>query len=144
MFSQFHPKATKSRSKGAFSFALRESQLSAFRKSCFLDPAIWFGVWLLGGKSKAKSQTKHTLTVCVSLWAVAAASLRHSALGRREARKRQRCHAGPASAHHVPGPAAVVSVLCYVCRLASRRDGVCARAVGPRSFEPAVAVGRSR
>jgi hypothetical protein len=27
MFSQFHPKATKSRSKGAFSFALRESQL---------------------------------------------------------------------------------------------------------------------
>jgi hypothetical protein len=27
MFSQFHSKATKSRSKGAFSFALRESQL---------------------------------------------------------------------------------------------------------------------
>jgi hypothetical protein len=27
MFSQFHPKATKSRSRGAFSFALRESQL---------------------------------------------------------------------------------------------------------------------
>jgi hypothetical protein len=27
MFSQFHPKATKNRSKGAFSFALRENQL---------------------------------------------------------------------------------------------------------------------
>jgi hypothetical protein len=27
MFSQFHPKATKSRSRGAFSFALRESRL---------------------------------------------------------------------------------------------------------------------
>jgi hypothetical protein len=27
MFSQFHPKVAKSRSKGAFSFALRESQL---------------------------------------------------------------------------------------------------------------------
>jgi hypothetical protein len=27
MFSQFHPKATKNRSSGAFSFALQESQL---------------------------------------------------------------------------------------------------------------------
>jgi hypothetical protein len=27
MFSQFHPKATKSRFGGAFSFALRESKL---------------------------------------------------------------------------------------------------------------------
>jgi hypothetical protein len=55
MFSQFHLKATKSRSKGAFSFALRESQL--LEKNCFLDPALWFGFWLLGGKS----QTKHTI-----------------------------------------------------------------------------------
>jgi hypothetical protein len=31
---------------------------SAFRKSCFLDPALWFGFWLLEGKS----QTKHTLS----------------------------------------------------------------------------------
>jgi hypothetical protein len=58
MFSQFHPKTTKSRSKGAFSFALRENQL--LEKSYFLDPAIWFDFWLLWGKSqkpKAKPNT---------------------------------------------------------------------------------------
>jgi hypothetical protein len=55
MFSQFHTKVTKSRSRGAFSFALRESQL--LEKSCFLDLALWFSFWLLGGKS----QTKHIL-----------------------------------------------------------------------------------
>jgi hypothetical protein len=55
MFSQFHPKATKSRYKGAFSFTLRESRL--LEKRFFMDLVLWFGFWLLGGKS----QTKHTL-----------------------------------------------------------------------------------
>jgi hypothetical protein len=68
MFSQFHPKATKSRSRGAFRFALRESRLLE-------KAASWiqlFG-WLLtfrGAKAKAKSQTKHTLSVimCVPFY----------------------------------------------------------------------------
>jgi hypothetical protein len=35
-------KATKSRYKYAFSFALRESQLLE-EKNCFLNLALWFG-----------------------------------------------------------------------------------------------------
>jgi hypothetical protein len=61
MFSQFHPKATKSRSRGAFRFALRESQLLE-KAASWIQP---FG-WLLafrGAKAKAKSQTKHTLSL---------------------------------------------------------------------------------
>jgi hypothetical protein len=54
MFSQFHPKAIKSSSKDAFNFTLRESRLLE-EKNCFIYLAIWFGFWLLGGKS----QTKH-------------------------------------------------------------------------------------
>jgi hypothetical protein len=43
MFSQFHPKATKSRSSGVFSFALQESQF--FKKvASWIQP---FG-WLFG------------------------------------------------------------------------------------------------
>jgi hypothetical protein len=59
MFSQFHRKTTKSRSRDAFRFALRESHLLE-------KAASWiqtFG-WLLTFKrikAKAKSQTKHTL-----------------------------------------------------------------------------------
>jgi hypothetical protein len=58
MFSQFHPKkATKSRYKGAFRFALRESRL--LEKAVFW---IQFFGWFLafkGAKAKTKSQTKH-------------------------------------------------------------------------------------
>jgi hypothetical protein len=52
MFSQFYLKATKSRSKYVFSFAPRESRLLEEKKSCFLDPSLWFGFWLLGDKSQ--------------------------------------------------------------------------------------------
>jgi hypothetical protein len=63
MFSQFIRKATKSRSRGAFRFALRESRLLE-KAASWIHP---FG-WLLafrGAKVKAKSQTKHTLTQAV-------------------------------------------------------------------------------
>jgi hypothetical protein len=57
MFSQFHPKSTKSRSKNAFSFALRESRL--LDKAAFwIQP---FDLALL--KVKTKSQTRHTLFI---------------------------------------------------------------------------------
>jgi hypothetical protein len=57
MFSQFDPKATKSRSRGAFSFALRESQLLE-KAASWIQP---FG-WLLAfrrqkPKPKAKPNT---------------------------------------------------------------------------------------
>jgi hypothetical protein len=54
MFSQFHPKATKSRSRGAFSFALRESRLLE-KAASWIQP---FG-WLLafrGQKPKPKAK----------------------------------------------------------------------------------------
>jgi hypothetical protein len=54
MFSQFHPKATKSRSRGAFRFALRESQLLE-KAASWIQP---FG-WLLafrGQKPKPKAK----------------------------------------------------------------------------------------
>jgi hypothetical protein len=58
-------KVTKSRSRGAFRFALRESRL--LKKAAFwIHP---FG-WLLafrGAKAKAKSQTKHTLSMSFSV-----------------------------------------------------------------------------
>jgi hypothetical protein len=60
MFSQFHPKATKSRSKGAFSFATREVNFLK-KKNCFLDPALWFDFWLLGGKSQNQKPNHHAL-----------------------------------------------------------------------------------
>jgi hypothetical protein len=48
MFSQFHPKVTKSRSKDVFSFVLREIQL--------LEKKLFSGsshlIWLLGDKSQ--------------------------------------------------------------------------------------------
>ena len=59
MFSQFHPKATKSRSKDAFSFALRESQL--LEKAAFQIQPFGLAFGFQGAKAKAKSQTKHTL-----------------------------------------------------------------------------------
>jgi hypothetical protein len=59
MFSQFHPKATKSRSRGAFSFALRESRLLEKAASWIHPFGLTFGFY--GTKVKVKSQTKHTL-----------------------------------------------------------------------------------
>jgi hypothetical protein len=63
MFSQFHPKVTKSMSRGAFSFALRESRLLE-KAASWIQP---FG-WLLAfmgqkPKPKAKRKTKHTLKI---------------------------------------------------------------------------------
>jgi hypothetical protein len=54
MFSQFHLKATKSRSKGAFSYALRECRLLEKKK---LLPGSILLVWLLGGKNQKLNQT---------------------------------------------------------------------------------------
>jgi hypothetical protein len=57
-------KVTKSRSRGAFRFALRESRLLG-KAAFWIHP---FG-WLLafrGAKAKAKSQTKHTLRFAIS------------------------------------------------------------------------------
>jgi hypothetical protein len=53
MFSQFHPKATKSRSNGAFSFALQESQLLE-KVASWIKP---FGLAFRGQKPKAKPNT---------------------------------------------------------------------------------------
>jgi hypothetical protein len=58
MFSQFHPKGNKSKSSGAFSFALRESQLLE-KAACWIQPfSLTFDFY--GSKTKAKRQTKHT------------------------------------------------------------------------------------
>jgi hypothetical protein len=54
MFSQFHPKATKNRSKGAFSFTLRENRLleKGNSRSSYL-------VWLLDfSEQKTKLKAK--------------------------------------------------------------------------------------
>jgi hypothetical protein len=64
MFHSSIRKATKSRSKGAFRFALRESRLLE-KAASWIQP---FG-WLLDfkeTKAKAKSQTKHTLNALQS------------------------------------------------------------------------------
>jgi hypothetical protein len=54
MFSQFNPKATKSTSRGAFSFALEKV---GFYKKLLPRSGLLVGFWLLWGKS----QTKHAL-----------------------------------------------------------------------------------
>jgi hypothetical protein len=59
MFSQFHLKATKSRSKGAFIFVLRESRLLEKAASWIQPFGLAFSFY--GTKAKVKSQTKHTL-----------------------------------------------------------------------------------
>jgi hypothetical protein len=61
MFSQFHLKATKSMSRGAFSFALQESQLLEKAASWIQPFGLAFGFYR--AKAKAKSQTKHTLNM---------------------------------------------------------------------------------
>jgi hypothetical protein len=43
MFSQFHPKATKSMSRDAFNFALRESQLLEKTAFCIQPFGLAFG-----------------------------------------------------------------------------------------------------
>jgi hypothetical protein len=62
MFSQFHTKATKSRSRYAFSFALREIRLLGKKKPF---PGSNHLVWLLVDKR----QTKYTLKyLCYLIW----------------------------------------------------------------------------
>jgi hypothetical protein len=61
MFSQFHPKVTKSMSRGAFSFALRESRLLE-KAASWIQP---FG-WLLafrGQKPKPKAKPNTPLVI---------------------------------------------------------------------------------
>jgi hypothetical protein len=52
-------KATKSRSRAAFSFALQGSRLLEKAAFCIQPFGLAFGFY--GAKAKAKSQTKHTL-----------------------------------------------------------------------------------
>jgi hypothetical protein len=62
MFSQLHPKATKSRSRDAFNFVLQESQLLEKKLLPESNPLVWL-LTFWSTKAKAKSQTKHTLSV---------------------------------------------------------------------------------
>lgn len=66
MFSLFHLKATKSRYRGTFSFALRESYLLE-KKNCFLDPSLWFDFWLSGQKSNPKVKQTHHKSVVAAV-----------------------------------------------------------------------------
>jgi hypothetical protein len=52
MFSRFHPKATKSRSRGDFNFALRESQLLE-KLAFWTNPLVWL-LAFRGQKPKPK------------------------------------------------------------------------------------------
>jgi uncharacterized membrane protein len=61
MFSQFYPKATKSRSMGAFSFALWKSRL--LQKAAFWIQLFGLTFVFYGAKVKAKNQTKHTPSI---------------------------------------------------------------------------------
>ena len=61
MFSQFYPKATKSMSMGAFSFALRRSRLLQKTASWIQPFGLAFGFYW--AKVKAKSQTKDILSI---------------------------------------------------------------------------------
>jgi hypothetical protein len=58
-FHSFIQKPLKSGLEVLFNFALRESQL--LKKNYFLDPALWFGFWLLEDKSQNQKSNKHTL-----------------------------------------------------------------------------------
>jgi hypothetical protein len=64
MFSQSHLKATKSRSRSAFIFALRESRLLEKAASWIQPFGLTFSFYRT--KAKAKSQTKHTLSLVLT------------------------------------------------------------------------------
>jgi hypothetical protein len=55
MFSQFYPEATKSWSRGAFSFALRKSRL--LQKVAFWIQSFGLDFGFYGAKAKAKPNT---------------------------------------------------------------------------------------